>query len=182
MSRSVQIDPARYGVRPGFVFKKWGAARSLSVLDWIADKYGPNVAESLAHIVRAIVLGTASSAEAGAALGGILRAHGQAGAWEAFLDMAAVDESGAGLYRTASKGAEVPVWSRDPAMQRTLREKGLDPDEVFADDPLEALRLLGAMLAETFRPFGAAWSFAAQLFGTAAKEGPEGPKPPASPK
>lgn len=182
MSRSVPIDPARYGVRPGFLFRKWGAARSLSVLDWIADKYGPNVAESAAQIVRAVVLGTASASEAGQALGGILRAHGQSGSWEAFLDMAAVDETGAGLWRAGAKGGEIPVWSRDPAMQRSLQEKGLHPDAVFADDPLEALRLLAAMLAETFRPFGEAWSFIAPIFGLAKVGAPEGaPKPPASP-
>lgn len=182
MSRSVPIDPARYGVRPGFLFRKWGAARALSVLDWIAERYGPGAAESLAQVVRAIVLGTASADEAGRALGALLRSHGQAGSWDAFLDCAAVDEGGAGLYRAGAKGGEVPVWSRDPAMQRTLQEKGLHPDAVFADDPLEALRLLAAMLAETFRPFGEAWSFIAPIFGTGARGATgEGSKPPVSP-
>jgi hypothetical protein len=175
--RVVHLDPARYGVRPGFTFRKWGAERALGVFDWVVAAYGPDAAESVAEAVRGLIVGQIDAAAAGRAIGKVLRAHGNANAWGAFLDMAAVDEAtGAGLWRNGNKA---PVWSADPARQQALKAQGQDPDTVFADAPLEPLMLIVAMLAETFAPFGRAWDFVAPLFSTAetASPTPEPSKP-----
>lgn len=166
MAREVNLDPQRYGIAPGYVFKKWGTQRALGVLDWIAVNYGAEVVETVANLVRGFLVGEVDARTAGSSLGGLLRAHGSAGSYDAFLSMASCDAS-SGLWR---KGG--PVWSDNPGIQSALVEKGLDPDNFYVEDPLEVFRLMLAMLAESFRPFGSAWGFAAPLFGLATKAAP----------
>ena len=166
MSRTVALDPAKYpGIRTGYTFKKWGAQRALEMLDWVSTAYGPEIVEALAGALQALVLGRATAEAAARTIGQVLKAHGSAGAWDAFLRAAGVDASGAGLFRAVG-GNSVPVYPHEEA-QRTAQVKlGADPDTYFADDPLEALMLLLAMLCETFRPFGLAWGSVAPLFAS----------------
>lgn len=180
-TRVVHLDPQRYGIRPGYTFRKWGAKRALGHFDWLVSAYGPEAAESVAEAVRGLIVGQLDAQAAGRAIGKVLRAHGSAGAMDAFLDMAAVDEAtGAGLWRNGNKA---PVWSADPGRQQALKAQGCDPDEVFADEPLEILLLIAAMFAETFRPFGSAWDFVAPLFSTASASPTQEPsKPSGSPR
>ena len=169
MSRSVRLDPVRYpGIRPIYTFKKWGAARALGVMDWVVASYGAEAAETLAGALRSMLTGQIAPREAANTLGSLLKAHGSAGAWEAFLDMAKEDERGAGLFREgASPGSMVPVMPATEAQQAAQVKLGIEPDSFFADEPLEAHMLILAMLCETFRPFGSAWASVAPLFGKA---------------
>lgn len=166
MSRAVRLDPQRYpGIRPIYTFRKWGAARALGVMDWVFTSYGAEAAETLATAIRAIVTGQASAGSAANSVGALLKAHGNAGAWEAFLDMAAEDERGAGLFRDgASKGSIVPVQPMTPEARAAQVKLECDPDTFYADAPLESYMLIVAMLCETFSPFGSAWGSVAPLF------------------
>jgi len=182
MPRSVTLDPAKYGLLRPYVFKKWGAQRALGVLDWLATSYGPGAAESAAEALRALVTGQIDASQAGAAIGSLLRSYGQAGVWEAFLSMAEADEV-SGLWRSGEKGALAPVWPASPAAREAQAAAGLDPDTYYLEDPLEILRLVVAMLAESFRPFGAAWAYVGPILGltrAAAPTSAQG-KPPVSP-
>lgn len=182
MPRSVTLDPAKYGLGRPYVFKKWGAQRALGVLDWLATSYGPGAAETAAEAVRALLTGKIGAGEAGSTIGALLAAHGRAGVWDAFLTMAEADEV-SGLYRQGDKGALAPVWPASEAAREKMAEQGLDPDTYYLEDPLEILRLVVAMLSESFRPFGAAWAYVGPIFGLTQAAAPTSAqdKPPGSP-
>ncbi len=175
MAREVPLSPDRYGIPAGYTFKKWGTRRATAMLDWIAASYGSGIADALVNLIQGFLIGTLDARSASEQLGGILTSAGHAGNYDAFLRMAACDAT-SGLERNGG-----PVWSENPAIQSALEAKGLDPDAFYAEDPLMIYRLMLAMLAETFRPFGSAWDFVALLFGAEKRPTSDHRKPSGSP-
>lgn len=172
--REVKLDSARYGLDPKvtYTFRRWTASRALGEMDWLASNFGDGAAETIAALAGALATGTTTPAEAAGGLGALTRAWGRADSWGAFLRMAACDETG-GLWRAAGavKAPGAMVWPADVGQQNAIRGTDLDPDVVFCEDPTEILRLMLAMVCESFAPFGAARASIARAWSSAAQVG-----------